>query len=440
MSGEYLLPLAMLAAMLGGILIGYPVALVLGGSAAVFLLSSDLPASFVNLMASRIYANALGNWLLVCIPMFVFMGLVLERTGTAVRALTTLQTAMGRMPGGLAIAVLIVGTLLAAASGIVGASVVLLGTLAVPQMRAAGYSRPLSAGIVCGAGTLAILIPPSIMLVLFSDLLNVSVGDLFAGALVPGLILAGSYAVLIAVWALLDPRAAPRSALGGVSAVAMLRDTLPLALLIFCVLGSILLGYATPTEASALGAVGSLVIAAFTRTLTPRLLYETTLQTAYTTAMVMLVTVGATCFSAVFRGVGGEDMILDGLKFLQLGAWGTLMLLMAVIFVLGCFLDWLEISLITLPIFGAVIGNLDFGFGLSQQQTLLWFAVLVAINLQTSFLSPPFGFSLFYLRAVTRDVLSNRDIYLGIVPFIAMQLVVLGLFMIFPGLIVWPVK
>ncbi|MGE4010618.1 MAG: TRAP transporter large permease subunit [Alphaproteobacteria bacterium] len=436
----FILPLLMLVVMLLGILLGYPVAFSLGGAAAIFLLVSDLPASFFNLMASRVYANAVSNWLLVCIPRFGFMGLILERSGTAGRALVTLQKALGRTPAGLAIAVLLVGVLLAAASGIVGASVILLGTLALPQMRAAGYSKPLCAGVICSAGTLAILIPPSIMLVLFSDLLSVSVGDLFAGAMLPGLILAGAYAILVAIWSLIFPKAAPPHELGGVSFYVLMRDTAPLTGLIFCVLGSILTGTATPTEASALGAVGAMAIAAFTGTLNRKMLREVALLTIYTTAMVMLVTIGATCFSAVFRGVGGEEMIIKGLRALQFGPWGELTLLMVVIFILGCFLDWLEISLITLPIFGPIVAGLDFGLGMSKQQTLLWFAVLVAVNLQTSFLSPPFGFSLFYLRGVAKDVLSNRDIYIGIVPFIITQLLVLALFMFYPDPIIWPSK
>ena len=431
-------PLLMSVVLLVTILIGYPVPIALAGTAALFVLVSDLPLTFFNLMVSRVYANALANWLLVAVPMFIFMGFVLERSGVAERMLVSLSRLLRHLPGGLALAVLAVGVMLAATSGIVGASVVLLSVLALPQMLKAGYDKSFSAGVIAGSGTLAILIPPSIMLIVLSDQLHVPVGDLFRGAILPGLILVALYAAWIVLRAWSNPKVAPTVAPAtDVSVVKLLADILPVSLLIACVLGSIILGVATPTEASGLGALGALIVAAFQGRLRYALLRDASIDTARTTALVIFVVIGATCFSSVFRGVGGETMIEAGLAGIGGDPWHILIVVMLVVFLLGFVLDWLEISLILMPLVGPIIGALDFGNGLKGAETLAWFAILVALNLQSSFLTPPFGFTLFYLRSTAPEHLSNRDIYRGVVPIIALQLLAVVLCALVPSLITW---
>jgi tripartite ATP-independent transporter DctM subunit len=432
------MPLLMSALLLGAILIGYPVSLALAGTATLFVLVSDLPLAFFNLMISRIYANALANWLLVAVPMFIFMGYILERSGIAERMLLSLSRLLRHLPGGLALAVLAVGVMLAATSGIVGASVVLLSVLALPQMIKAGYDRSFSAGVIAGSGTLAILIPPSIMLIVLSDQLRVPVGDLFRGAILPGMLIVGLYAAWIVLRAWRNPQVAPPAPPAtDTSIINVLADILPVTLLIVCVLGSIVLGVATPTEASGLGALGALVVAAFQGRLRLSLVREASLDTARTTALVIFVVIGATCFSSVFRGIGGETMIEDGLAGLGGNPWHVLAVVMLVVFLLGFVLDWLEISLILMPLLGPIIAGLDFGNGLKGAETLAWFAILVALNLQSSFLTPPFGFTLFYLRSTAPEHLSNRDIYVGVIPIIALQLLAVLLCAAVPALVTW---
>ena len=425
-------PMGMAAVTLAGVLAGYRTAFVLAGTAALFILLSDLPASFFGLIVSRIYANVLANWLLVAIPMFIFMGLLLEKSGVAETALRGCQRALGGTAFGMGVSVLVVGVLLAASSGIVGASVVLLTLLALPRLREAGYANSLSAGLIGASGTLAILIPPSVMLIVLGDQLQVPVPAMFAGALGPGLLLVALYAGYLAVRA----RHLPRLARGdGGGALALAADVLPLLLLVVAVLGSIIGGWATPTEASGLGALGAIVIAAGFRRLRGGVVMDAARETVLATTMVMSVMLGATCFAAVFRGLGGDDLIRHGLERLGGGPWHVLWVVMAVIFLLGFVLDWLEITLILLPIVGPVIAGLDFGNGLGREEVLLWFGLLVAVNLQTSFLTPPFGFSLFYMRGAAAGVLSNAEVYRGVVPFIALQLLALGALMAFPGLV-----
>lgn len=432
------MPLAMSFTLLAAILLGYPVALALAGTSALFILLSDLPAAFFNLMISRIYANALANWLLVAVPMFIFMGFILERTGVAERMLDQMGRMLRALPGGLALSVLAVGVMLAATSGIVGASVVLLSTLALPQMVKAGYDRSFAAGVVGSSGTLAILIPPSIMLIVLADQLRVPVGDLFQGAMLPGFLLVAVYGLWIAGRAFADPGAAPPSAdRADLRLAEMLGGIAPVALLILCVLGSIIGGFATPTEASGLGAAGAILVASLQGRLSLPLLVKACLDTARTTGLVMFVIIGATCFSAVFRGIGGETMIEQALTGLGGGPWGILGVILAAIFLLGFVLDWLEISLILMPLVGPVIAGLDFGNGLVGNERLAWFAILVAVNLQSSFLTPPFGFTLFYLRSTASELLSNADIYRGVAPFIALQILVVLIVALVPGLVTW---
>ncbi|WP_299472373.1 TRAP transporter large permease subunit [uncultured Roseibium sp.] len=429
---ETLLPLAMAGLTLGAILLGYRVGMVLAGSAALFILISDLPIAFFNLLTSRIYANVLSNWLLVAIPMFIFMGLILEVSGVAERSLRAAQKALGGSAAGMGISVLIVGVLLAASSGIVGASVVLLALLALPRLLEAGYDKQTTAGLVTASGTLAILIPPSVMLIILGDQLQTPVPSMFAGAIGPGLLLVLVYASFV-IW---RSRGLPRIASNDrASPFQVVLDLGPLLGLVIAVLGSIIAGVATPTEASGLGAFGAILMTILYRQFSLTMVMEAARKTVITTSTVLFLMIGATCFSAVFKGVGGDDLVEAGILAFGDGPYTVLAVVMISIFLLGFVLDWLEITLILMPIFAPIVSGLDFGNGLAGDALLIWFGILVAVNLQTSFLTPPFGFSLFYLRGAVGDRLSTPDIYGGVVPFIALQLLVLALLILFPGLI-----
>ncbi|MEO9897660.1 MAG: TRAP transporter large permease subunit [Paracoccaceae bacterium] len=429
---ETILPLAMAALTLTGILAGYRVGMVLAGSAALFILASDLPTAFFNLLVSRIYANVLSNWLLVAIPMFILMGLILEISGVAERSLRAAQRALGGSAAGMGVSVLVIGVLLAASSGIVGASVVLLALLALPRLEEAGYDKPTSAGLVAASGTLAILIPPSVMLIVLGDQMQTPVPDMFAGAIGPGLMLVVIYAVYV-TWRARGLPAMPK--VDRVSPLRLLLDLGPLLALVISVLGSIIAGIATPTEASGLGAFGAVVITILYRQFSFKMLIEAAKKTVITTSVVLFVMIGATCFSAVFKGVGGDDLVEAGIMAFGTEPYTVLAVVMVAIFLLGFVLDWLEITLILMPIFAPIVASLDFGNGLAGSDLLVWFGILVAVNLQTSFLTPPFGFSLFYLRGAAGDRLTTPQIYKGVAPFIALQVVVLVLLILFPWLI-----
>ena len=450
MSSENLLPLLMAGVAMAGILSGYRVALVLAGTATLFIVVSPLPFAFFNLIVSRIYANVLSNWLFVAIPMFILMGLVLEKSGVAERTLRAAQAALGGSAAGMGIAVLIVSVLLAASSGVVGASVVLLALLALPRMIEAGYPRSTSAGLVAASGTLAILIPPSVMLIVLGDQLNAPVPDMFGGAILPGLLLVGLYGGYI-VWSARSIRGQPRPAdshehgearamngFGRRSLPGLALDIAPLVILVVAVLGSIVGGLATPTEASGLGALGAVLVTMLYGRFSFAMVLGAARDTVIATTTVGMVIVGATCFAAVFRGVGGDEMIRDALGALGGGPWLTLSLIMVTLFLLGFFLDWLEITLILMPIYGPIVAGLDFGNGLTGAPLLVWFGILVAVNLQTSFLTPPFGFSLFYIRGAIGDSVPTPQIYRGVLPFIGLQLVALVLLILFPGLVTAP--
>ena len=429
---DTVLPLAMAALTLAGILSGYRVAMVLAGSAALFILVSDLPLAFFNLLTSRIYANVLSNWLLVAIPMFIFMGLILETSGVAERSLRAAQRALGGSAAGMGVSVLVIGILLAASSGIVGASVVLLALLALPRLQETGYDKPTSAGLVAASGTLAILIPPSVMLIVLGDQLQTPVPDMFAGAIGPGLLLVVAYGALV-IWR--ARKLPPVAREDRPAPLRLLLDLGPLLALVVSVLGSIIAGLATPTEASGLGAFGALLITILYGRFSLSMLMKAARQTVITTSLVLFVMIGATCFSAVFKGIGGDDLVEAGITAFGTDPFTVLAVVMGAIFLLGFVLDWLEITLILMPIFAPIVAGLDFGNGLSGDALLIWFGILVAVNLQTSFLTPPFGFSLFYLRGAAGDRLATRDIYRGVLPFIALQLMVLVLLILFPGLI-----
>ncbi len=429
---ESVLPLAMAALTLTGILAGYRVGMVLAGSAGLFILVSDLPTAFFNLLVSRIYANVLSNWLLVAIPMFILMGLILEISGVGERSLRAAQRALGGSAAGMGVSVLVIGVLLAASSGIVGASVVLLALLALPRLEEAGYDKPTSAGLVAASGTLAILIPPSVMLIVLGDQLQTPVPDMFAGAIGPGLMLVLIYGLYI-VWRARGLPAMPKRE--RVSPWKTLFDLGPLLALVISVLGSIIAGIATPTEASGLGAFGAMVITIIYGQFSFKMLMEAAKKTVVTVAVVLFVMIGATCFSAVFKGVGGDDLVEAGIMAFGNEPYTVLMVVMAAIFLLGFVLDWLEITLILMPIFAPIVAGLDFGNGLAGHDLLIWFGILVAVNLQTSFLTPPFGFSLFYLRGAAGGRLTTPQIYKGVAPFIALQVAVLVLLILFPWLI-----
>jgi len=437
---EHWLPLSMVLLLFAGILSGYPVALVLGGVSAIFLLFSDLPLAFSNLMLTRVYANALSNWLYVAIPMFIMMGLLLERTGLARDAFRVSERLLRRLPGHLALTVLFIGGLMAATTGVVGASVVLLAVLALPRMLDAGYSAAASAGLISASGTLAILMPPSVMLIILSSLVSVPVGHLFKAALIPSALLLLLYTLysLALAWGqrrspLTDIKRPDEQPSGGVwrSLLALF----PFLVLIPIVLGTIVYGMATPTEASGVGVLAVLGFAGVMQKIDVESVMTAARETVVSTAMIMMLVITATCFSLIFKGVGGDGLIRSSLGLMGGGSWSVLILILLLVFVLGFFLDWLEISLILMPIFVPIITQLELSNGLTGGALLVWFAILFAINLQTSFLTPPFGVSLFYLKGAVGDRVATLDIYRGVLPFIAIQLFVLLLILLFPGLL-----
>ncbi|MBV0933127.1 TRAP transporter large permease [Marinobacterium weihaiense] len=446
MLDEYGLAIAMVVALLVGIFSGYPVAFLLGGLGIVFAFIGDIPLPFLGTVGSRIFGGVIENWLLIAIPLFVFMGLMLERSGVAKNLLLTLQRLFGNVRGGLAVSVALLGVVMAASTGIIGASVVMLGLLALPVMLKQGYKAEMAYGVVAASGTLGILIPPSIMLVLMGSIMQISVGDLFKAALIPGLMLGALYTLYLLLAARLRPDWAPLASEGGAAeeaeaqaplALALLRDLLGPVVLITAVLGSIMAGIATPTEAAAIGAAGAMLLALFLKQLNVQALREVCRSTSKTSAMILFVVIGATCFSVVFKRLGGADMIEEMITGTGLGPYGLLLLLMGLIFLLGFFLEWIEISFVILPLLLPVVNGLDFGGQLYGEAVLVWFAILVAINLQTSFLTPPFGYALFYLKGITRGSVSIGTIYKSIIPFVLLQLTGLILCILFPSIVLW---
>lgn len=442
------LPLFMFVVLVPLLFSGYPVAFVLGGVGFAFWLLA-VALGVVNddsffLVVSRIYGGIVNNLVLVAIPMFIFMGTMLERSGVAHDLLTTLQLLLRRLPGGLAVAVLGLGVIMAATTGIIGASVVMLTLMALPIMSQRGYDLPLATGTIASAGTLGILIPPSIMLVVMGNLLSVPIGTLFFAALMPGLLLAVLYFAYIIIRASLQPHLAPPPPAeeyekhGGTLAVLVIRSLLPPLFLIVLVLGSIFAGFATPTEASGVGAGGALLLAWVRRKLSRRILNEVVEQSALTGAMLFGIFVGATAFSYVFALLGGHDLIIQGIAAVNVGPWSVLLALMLVVFVLGFFFDWIQISLIVLPVFAPVIKGLDFTAHVPYEgMAVIWFAILVAVNLQTSFLTPPFGFALFYMKGVAPKAVKMQHIYKGVLPFVLLQILGLAALLMWPQIALW---
>jgi tripartite ATP-independent transporter DctM subunit len=426
---------------------GYPVAFVLGGVALSFgllgyMLGTFRIIEFYNILP-RIWGGIAENLVLVAVPMFVFMGTMLERSGVANDLLHCLQVLLRRVPGGLALSVTVMGTIMAATTGIIGASVVMMSLMALPIMLERRYNTELATGTIAASGTLGILIPPSIMLVIMADLLSVSVGNLFLAALFPGLLLSCLYFGYIWVWSHVRPAVAPPlpDQYAPASQLALLalvlKSFLPPVFLIFLVLGSIFAGWATPTEAAGVGAAGSILLAAYNRKLDMKVLSEVSERTALTTSMIFFIFIGATAFSYVFRSLGGDYIVEDFIIESGLGSWGILFLLMGTVFFLGFFFDWVEITLIILPVFTPIFRLLDFGDHVAHVDKVYWFAILVAVNLQTSFLTPPFGFALFYMKGVAPPSVSLPQIYRGIIPFVMLQLVGLGLVIAFPDIALW---
>ncbi|HET6566389.1 MAG TPA: TRAP transporter large permease subunit [Rhodothermales bacterium] len=437
MSGDWLGPLMFIGALIL-IFSGYPVAFALAGTALIFSIIGIEAGYFdwhlLQALPDRTF-GIMENYVLLAVPFFIFMGTMLEKSRLAEDLLRTIGLLFGPLRGGLALAVVFVGALLAAATGVVGASVVAMGLISLPVMLQYGYSRELATGVITASGTLGQIIPPSVVLVVLADQLGVSVGDLFVGSLVPGIMLAFLYAVYVAFIAFIRPRAAPalpasvRDIPGRELARRVVFTMMPPLVLILLVLGSIFAGVATPTEAGALGALGAVLLALLNRRLTFQALKETMDDTAKLTAMVMLLLIGSTAFSLVFRGLYGDFWIQDLLTNLPGGKVGLLVIANLVIFILGFFIDFFEIAFIIIPLVAPAAAALGID--------LVWFGVMIGMNLQTSFLTPPFGFALFYLRGVAPPEVTTVQIYRGAVPFIGIQIIGLLLITLFPEIVNW---
>jgi tripartite ATP-independent transporter DctM subunit len=440
-----ILVIALLVSFIALIFTGFPVAWALAGISVLFsflaiwgyenlgwdtYFLTDM--RIFGVMVQRIWGQ-MSNWILVALPMFIFMGLMLERSGVTEKLMENFIQLFGRFRGGLALGVVLIGILLAASTGIVGASVVLLAMLSMPIMLQQGYNKGFASGVVASAGTLGILIPPSIMLIIMADQMSVSVGNLFMGALVPGLMLGFLYILFIVVAAALFRNLAPAPTdlppVTGRLVLNTLIAVLPPLALIFAVLGSIFMGFATPTEASGVGAFGATVLAALNGRLTWAVLKDVGLKTTITTAFIFGIFLGATLFAVVMRQLGGDEFISQGLKALPFGPGGIVLAILAIAFLAGFFLDWLEISLIMLPLVAPVVVALGFD--------QIWFIVLFAVTLQTSFLTPPVGFSLFYLKGVAPPEVGITDIYKGVIPFVILQMSAVMLVFFFPQLVLW---
>jgi tripartite ATP-independent transporter DctM subunit len=411
------------------LLLGYPVAITLGSVALLFG-SLFLGFDFFTLLPLRIW-GIMTNFTLLAVPLFIFMGVVLDKSGLAEDLLETMGLLFGRLRGGLALSVVIVGALLAATTGVVGATVVTMGIIALPIMLKHAYSPQLATGTIAASGTLGQIIPPSIILILLGDVMGVPVGRLFIGAVIPGAILVLLFLIYIVFIAWQRPETAPALTPDSDGALfsRVVLTLFPPLLLVVAVLGSIFFGVASPTESAAVGALGAMILASAHKRLTLTTLQEAMRLTTRLTSMVFLILIGATAFGLVFRGMGGDHLVLDVMTNLPGGIWGFLLVSMTLIFVLGFFLDFLQICFIVVPILAPIAGTLEID--------LLWFAILIGINLQTSFLTPPFGFSLFYLKAVAPTEIRIQDIYKGVIPFVILQVMAIILLIIFPEIVTW---
>ncbi|OHV08714.1 TRAP transporter large permease [Kushneria phosphatilytica] len=432
--GIELLSVWMVVALFALLLIGIPVPFALASSGIVFGIVGFGPALF-GLLPLRVF-GVVTNYTLLAIPLFVFMGVMLEKSRLAERMLEVIGHVAGQRPGGMAMAIVIVGVLMGASTGIVAATVVTVGLISLPTLLARHYSKSLACGTICAAGTLGQIIPPSLVLIVLSDISGESVGTLFAGALIPGLLLSGLYVLYLVAMAWRRPERMPpidAEERAGVSTGTLMLDLVkvvapPLALIVL-VLGSIIGGIAAPTEAASMGAIGAILLVACTGRLNLSVMSETVISTFKITGMTMFVLIAAQVFSLAFRGLGGDRLIDSLFEFLPGGVWGGIIFMMALIFLLGFFLDWIEISYIVLPLL--------LPYFQAQGTDLAWLCILVAMNLQTSFLTPPFGWSLFYLKGVAPPEISTRDIYAGVLPYIGIQFLALVLLCLFPALVTW---
>ena len=448
-----ILAVLMFVGVIGTLLLGFPVSFSLAGTSLIFALVGwwlgVFDPSNLGALASR-YVGFMTNEVLVAVPLFIFMGTVLERSQIAEQLLTTMGRVFGTLRGGLAFSVIAVGALLAASTGVVGATVVTMGLISLPAMLRAGYDPKLACGVICASGTLGQIIPPSTVLIFMGDMLAginaqvqmskgnfaptpVSVGDLFAGAMLPGLLLVALYGLYTLWKAAFDPKSCPALVISADERAALGRDVLvtllpPLALIV-AVLGSILGGIATPTESASVGAVGAMILAIARRRFSFTMLRDAAIATATVTSMVFVILLGAAVFSIVFRMMGGDALVHEFLSDLPGGTLGALLVVMLVMFLLGFILDTFEIIFIVIPITAPVL--------LAMDVDPLWLGVLVGVNLQTSFLTPPFGFSLFYLRGVAPSSVTTGMIYRGAVPFVALQVVAIALLLGFPALATW---
>ena len=422
---------------------GFPIAWLMGGLSVLFTLIAILSDTyldtffgidwgFASMVVYRLY-GVMENWVLVALPMFIFMGVMLDKSGIAEDLMKDLSRLFGRVRGGLAIAVIFIGVLLAASTGIIGAAVVLLTILGVPLMIKNNYNRDLACGVVCATGTLGILIPPSIMLVIMGDQVRVSVGDLFMGAVFPGLLLGLLYTVFILVYAWAKPNVAPapKNAKPVTFEIifSVFKSIIPPSLLIIAVLGSIFMGIATPTEASGVGALGASLLALIRKKLSFVDLKEVVKKTTHTTSYIFALFVGATAFALILRGLGGDELIEGALTGLSFGPEGVVILVLFIAFLLGFFLDWIEITLIILPFLAPVMQKLGID--------LVWFLVMFAVVLQTSFITPPVGFALFYMKGVAPKGITIKNIYTGIIPFVILQLIAVILIFNNPKIVTW---
>ncbi|MCW8195620.1 TRAP transporter large permease subunit [Proteobacteria bacterium 005FR1] len=432
------------------LMLGYPVAFTLAGTALLFagigIITGDFQARLLLAFPDRLFGT-MTNFTLVAVPLFVFMGVMLERSRVAESLLDDMAKACGRLPGGLGLAVVLVGMLLAASTGIVGATVVTMGLMSLPTMLKRGYDPALATGTLCATGTLGQIIPPSIALVLLGDILSsayqqaqinlgianpatVSVGDLFIGALLPGFLLVALYILYVVARAIGNPAVAPRvTDIEKARPLQLLGSLLPPILLIVAVLGSIISGTATPTEAAGVGAIGATLLASFKGELSFRKVHDVSVSTLRISAMVFVILIGASLFSLVFRGYGGDTAVEELFQQLPGGTFSAVLLVMAVIFLLGFILDFIEITFVVVPIVGPIL--------LAMGVDPVWLGIMIAINLQTSFLTPPFGFALFYLRGVAPAGVATSDIYRGVVPFIVLQLLLLLALALWPQLATW---
>jgi len=447
-----LIPLFMFAAICFFLMLGYPVAFTLGGVALAFaafgIVGGVFDPNLLKSFPSRLY-GIMNNYTLVAVPLFVFMGTVLEKSRLAEDLLANMTKACGRLPGGLGISVIAVGAMLAASTGIVGATVVTMGLMSLPLMIKRGYAPSFACGTICATGTLGQIIPPSIALVLLGDVLSsayqqaqltlgvfnpktISVGDLFVAAIVPGLILVVLYMFYVFFTAFFRPHIIPRVVIDEdeqVSLPKLLLSLLPVLLLIGLVLGSILIGAATPTEAAGVGALGACLLALSKKQLCVARVREVSRSTLQISAMIFMILIGASLFSLVFRGFGGEELVHGFFSQLPGGVFTAVLLVMLVMFVLGFILDFIEIIFVVVPIVAPVL--------LAMGVDPIWLGIMIAVNLQTSFLTPPFGFALFYLRGVAPASIKTSEIYRGVMPFIALQLLLLCAMALWPGLVTW---